>query len=128
MPSSSERTRRPGTPFTIIIPHAIRSGPLWPILPPASPSRWSPVIDWARPNVDNSRLLPDALTPTVQDLLGEAAGGAVVLEDGAVAFDLGQSKYSISGESNQCLLHLWSAERNQPGPVLSAASRKSSSA
>src|SRR5580700_10618018 len=75
MPSSSERTRRPGTPFTIIIPHAIRSGPLWPILPPASRSRWSPVTDWARPNVDNSRLLPDALTPTVQDLLGEAAGG-----------------------------------------------------
>jgi hypothetical protein len=52
----------------------------------------------------------------------------VVLEDGAVAFDLGQSKYSISGESNQCLLHLWSAERNQTRPVLSAASRKSSAA
>ena len=78
--------------------------------------------------MDHSRLLPDALTPTVQDLLGEAAGGAVVLEDGAVAFDLGQSKYSISGESNQCLLHLWSAERNQTRPVLSAASRKSSAA
>jgi len=40
---------------------------------------------------------PDALTRTVQDFLSEASG-AVVLENGAVAFDLGSSKYSISGE------------------------------
>lgn len=38
--------------------------------------------------------------------------GAVVIEDGAVAFDLSQAKYSASGEQNKCLLHLWSAERN----------------
>ncbi|PYX31902.1 MAG: hypothetical protein DMG77_05055 [Acidobacteria bacterium] len=54
-------------------------------------------------------MTPDALTRTVQDFLSEAAG-AVVLEDGAVAFDLGRAKYSISGEYNKCLLHLWSAE------------------
>ncbi len=30
------------------------------------------------------------------------------MEDGAVAFDLAQSKYSISGERNKCVLHLWS--------------------
>jgi hypothetical protein len=35
-----------------------------------------------------------------------------VLDDGATGFDLAQSKYSISGEHNKCLLHLWSAERN----------------
>ncbi len=51
------------------------------------------------------------LSRTVADFLAEAAG-AVVLEDGAVAFDLAQAKYSISGERNKCLLHLWSAERN----------------
>ena len=62
---------------------------------------------------------PEALTRTVQDFLGEAAG-AVVLENGAVAFDLGQSKYSISGEYNKCLLHLWSAERNTVRRVLDA--------
>jgi hypothetical protein len=62
---------------------------------------------------------PDALTRTVQDFLSEASG-AVVLEDGAVAFDLGQSKYSISGEYNKCLLHLWSAERNTVRRVLDA--------
>src|SRR5271154_2319553 len=62
---------------------------------------------------------PQALTPTVQDFLSEAAG-AVVLENGAVAFDLAQSKYSISGEYNRCLLHLWSAERNAVRRVLEA--------
>jgi 3-oxoacyl-[acyl-carrier-protein] synthase III len=51
-------------------------------------------------------LTPQALTRTVQEFLSEAAG-AVVLENGAVAFDLAQSKYSISGEHNPCLLHLW---------------------
>jgi hypothetical protein len=69
--------------------------------------------------VDNSLVTPDALTRTVQDFLSEAAG-AVVLEDGAVAFDLGQSKYSISGEYDKCLLHLWSAERNTVRRVLEA--------
>src|SRR5579871_3893344 len=64
-------------------------------------------------------MTPESLTQTVQDFLAEAAG-AVVLEDGAVAFDLGQSKYAISGEYNKCLLHLWSAERNTVRRVLDA--------
>ena len=62
---------------------------------------------------------PQALTRTVQDFLSEAAG-AVVLENGAIAFDLSQSKYSISGEYNRCLLHLWSPERNAVRRVLEA--------
>jgi hypothetical protein len=69
--------------------------------------------------VDNRLVTPDALTRTVQDFLSEAAG-AVVLEDGAVAFDLAQSKYSISGDYNKCLLHLWSPERNTVRRVLDA--------
>lgn len=64
-------------------------------------------------------MTPDALTRTVQEFLSTAAS-AVVLEDGAVAFDLGQAKYSISGEYNKCLLHLWSAERNTVRRVLDA--------
>jgi hypothetical protein len=60
-----------------------------------------------------------ALTRTVQDFLSEATG-ALVMENGAVAFDLAQSKYSISGEYNRCLLHLWSAERNAVRRVLEA--------
>jgi hypothetical protein len=41
-----------------------------------------------------------------------------VLDDGAAVFDLAQAKYSISGEHNKCLLHLWSAERNLVRRVL----------
>jgi hypothetical protein len=64
-------------------------------------------------------MTPEQLTATLQDFLSEASG-AVVLEDGAVAFDLAQAKYSISGEHNKCLLHLWSAERNTVRRVLDA--------
>ena len=62
---------------------------------------------------------PELLSRTVQEFLAEAAG-AIVLEDGAVAFDLGQAKYSISGEHEKCLLHLWSTERNTVRRVLEA--------
>jgi hypothetical protein len=64
-------------------------------------------------------MTPESLTQTVQDFLNEASG-AVVLEDGAVMFDLAQAKYSISGEHNKCLLHLWSAEKNTVRRVLDA--------
>ena len=50
----------------------------------------------------------------------EGARAAVVVEDGAVVFDLADSKYSISGEYNKCLLHLWSSERNFVRRVLDA--------
>jgi hypothetical protein len=64
-------------------------------------------------------MTPEALSRTVQEFLSEASG-AVVLEDGAMAFDLERAKYSISGEHNKCLLHLWSAERNTVRRVLDA--------
>jgi hypothetical protein len=56
---------------------------------------------------------------TVEDFL-TCACDAVIIEDGAVVFDLAQSRYSISGEHNKCLLHLWSAERNLVRRVLEA--------
>ncbi len=62
-------------------------------------------------------MTPEALTRTVEDFLA-GARDAVVLDDGAVLFDLAQAKYSISGERNKCLLHLWSAERNVVRRVL----------
>src|SRR5246500_1523556 len=64
-------------------------------------------------------MTPDSLSRTVQEFLSEACA-AVVLEDGAVTFDLARAKYSISGEFNKCLLHLWSAERNTVRRVLDA--------
>ena len=62
---------------------------------------------------------PESLAQTVSDFLA-GSYAAVVLESGAVLFDLAQSKYSISGESNKCLLHLWSSERNIVRRVLDA--------
>lgn len=59
----------------------------------------------------------ESLVRAVDDFLA-GSRGAVVLENGAVMFDLAQSKYSISGEANKCLLHLWSAERNVVRRVL----------
>src|ERR1700752_1794345 len=64
-------------------------------------------------------MTPDSLSRTVHEFLSEASA-AGVLEDGAVAFDLERAKYSISGEYNKCLLHLWSAERNTVRRVLDA--------
>jgi hypothetical protein len=62
---------------------------------------------------------PETLVRTVEDFLF-CAHDAVIIEDGAVVFDLAQSKYSISGERNKCLLHLWSSERNFVRRVLEA--------
>ncbi len=62
-------------------------------------------------------MTPEALMRTVEDFLA-GARDAVVLDEGAVLFDLAQAKYSISGERNKCLLHLWSEERNLVRRVL----------
>ena len=64
-------------------------------------------------------MTPDSLSQMLSDFL-EGARAAVVVEDGAIAFDLAESKYSISGEYNKCLLHLWSSERNFVRRVLDA--------
>ena len=64
----------------------------------------------------------ESLAHTLEEFLGEASG-AVVIEDGAVMFDLAQSKYSISGEHNKYLLHLWSPERNSVRRVLDAEAK-----
>jgi hypothetical protein len=61
----------------------------------------------------------ETLTRILQEFLIDASG-AVVFEDHAVAFDLAQARYSISGEHNKCLLHLWSPERNTVRRVLDA--------
>ncbi|MFY9842447.1 MAG: hypothetical protein WA718_08990 [Terriglobales bacterium] len=67
-------------------------------------------------------MTPDPLSQMLTDFL-DGARAAVVVEDGAIAFDLAESKYSISGEYNKCLLHLWSSERNFVRRVLDAELR-----
>ncbi len=56
-------------------------------------------------------MTPESLSRAVDEFLAGSVN-AVVREHGAIIFDLAQCKYSISGEYNKCLLHLWSAERN----------------
>jgi hypothetical protein len=64
-------------------------------------------------------MTPEALSRTISDFL-DGSRAAVVVEDGGVVFDLAEAKYSISGEYNKCLLHLWSSERNVVRRVLEA--------
>lgn len=69
-------------------------------------------------------MTPESLRVLLQEFLG-GSRHAVVLEDGARAFDLADAKYSISGEYDKCLLHLWSAERNAVRRILDAEIRNS---
>jgi len=64
-------------------------------------------------------MTPDSLSQMLSEFLN-GARAAVVVEDSSIAFDLAESKYSISGEYNKCLLHLWSHERNVVRRVLDA--------
>src|SRR5258706_15893178 len=64
-------------------------------------------------------MTPDSLSQMLSDFL-DGAHAAVVVEDGAIAFDLAEAKYSVSGEYHKCLLHLWSSERNFVRRVLGA--------
>jgi hypothetical protein len=64
----------------------------------------------------------EGLLRTLEGFLSESTG-AVVIEEGTVLFDLAEAKYSISGEHNKCLLHLWSQERNIVRRVLEVESK-----
>jgi len=56
-------------------------------------------------------MTPGSLAQTLTEFLG-GSRHALVIEDGVQIFDLSEAHYSISGEHEKCLLHLWSAERN----------------
>src|SRR6266702_1815228 len=64
----------------------------------------------------------ESLARMLEEFLG-GSRNAVVVEDGAQIFDLNDSKYSISGEYNKCVLHLWSAERNVVRRILDSEVR-----
>ncbi len=60
-----------------------------------------------------------SLARTLQQYLDDARD-AVVIEDGAVCFELARARYQVSAEHGKCLLHLWSDERNTVRRVLDA--------
>lgn len=80
---------------------------------------------WVRLRLTIVTMSPESLRRTISDFLAESRA-AVVVEDGVVAFDLTEAKYSISGEYNKCLLHFWSRERNIVRRVLDAETKSGS--
>ena len=60
-----------------------------------------------------------SLARTLQQYLAEARD-AVVMEDGAVCYELSRARYTVSAEHGKCLLHLWSDERNTVRRVVDA--------
>jgi hypothetical protein len=64
-------------------------------------------------------MTPESLGKVLTEFL-EGSRSAVVVEDGAVVFDLADARYSISGEYEKCLMHLWSSDRNVVRRVLDA--------
>jgi len=62
---------------------------------------------------------PEAVVRTVEDFL-VSARDAVVMEEGVMAFDLANAKYSVSGEHNQVFC-ISSSERNLVRRVLDVA-------
>ena len=81
----------------------------------------TPVTAFRLRKVNNAWMTPESLGKTVADFL-EGSRAAVVVEDGVIAFDLAESKYSISGEYNKQASRpsLWSNERNVVRRVLDA--------
>ncbi len=65
---------------------------------------------------------PESLDQMLQQFLADAPG-AVVMEDGVVLLDFTSARYSVSGEG-QCVLHIWSEERNMVRRVLEATSSR----
>ena len=52
-------------------------------------------------------MTPESLGKVLTEFF-DGSSAAVVVEDGAIVFDLAEAKYSISGEYEKCLLHLLS--------------------
>ena len=99
--------------------HLAHVGPevLWAV--ERSSTGWSKVTDSRPVCLKNVAVTPESLVRCLQEFLSSASN-AVILEEGAVIFDLADSRYSISGEHNKCLLHVWSEERNVVRRVLDA--------
>lgn len=64
----------------------------------------------------------ESLARALQEFLS-GSRDAVVLEDGAVIFDLSEARYSVAAERGKCLLQFWSAERNVVRRVIEAEVR-----
>ncbi|HEY0786920.1 MAG TPA: hypothetical protein VGD62_13715 [Acidobacteriaceae bacterium] len=79
----------------------------------------------ARPNRGRSPvpLAPAALAAALEEFLTLHPKAAVV-EEGAVLFEMAQTRFSVQTSSGRCVLQLWSEQRNLVRTVLSLEERK----
>src|SRR5574340_296181 len=79
-----------------------------------------PVTAWRSfPANNQESMTPESLRQMLTSFMAES-NTAVIVEDGNPIFDLSEARYSLSGEYNKCLLHIWSRERNIVRRVLDA--------
>ena len=64
-------------------------------------------------------MTPDLLARTLEQFLAESRHG-IVLEEGAIIFDLASTRFSISAQRGRCLMQMWSGERNIAREILEA--------
>ncbi len=69
-------------------------------------------------------LTPDALAAALERFLTENPRACVV-EDGAVLFDMGVSRWTVNAENGRCTLQIWSDERNLVRTVIGLQERAS---
>ncbi len=72
-----------------------------------------------------SPLTPEALARALEQFLTDNPR-AVVVEEGAVLFDMAQTRYTLESGSGRCVLQLWSEERNLVRTVVGLQERKDS--
>ena len=70
-------------------------------------------------------LTPEALAGALEQFLTDNPR-AVVVEEGAVLFDMAQTRYTVESGSGRCVLQLWSDARNLVRTVVSLEERKDS--
>ena len=68
---------------------------------------------------------PAALAQALEQFLSDNPR-AVVVEEGAVLFDMAQTRYTLEAGSGRCVLQLWSEERNLVRTVVGLEERKDS--
>ncbi len=75
--------------------------------------------------VSSAPLPPAALATALEKFLSDNPR-AVVVEEGAVLFDMARSRYTLEAASGRCVLQLWSEERNLVRTVIGLQERKDS--
>jgi hypothetical protein len=80
------------------------------------------MVDGVSPGAGD-RANPEQLAQQLQKFIDDNSA-AVLLEDGRILFDLRQARTSVAAEHGNCVLHIWSEERNLIRNVVDITVRK----